>query len=154
MNRVVEDVILQRIKDRAFDDVVRKQKSVEAPLEYKKKLLLDQEKSKQSLAQIYENDYLQQVTAQGSQEEREEEEPKLHVEIRTEMQALFAKLDALSNFHFTPKMATADVRIVSNMPAIGMEEVAPLATSDAAMLAPEEVRNREKGDTIGKSADE
>lgn len=154
VNRVVEDVIVQRIKDRAFDDVIHKQKPVEAPLEYKKKLLLDQEKSKQSLAQIYENEYLQQVTAQSSREEREEEEPKLHVEIRTEMQALFSKLDALSNFHFTPKMATADVKIVSNMPAISMEEVAPLAASDAAMLAPEEVRTREKGDTIGMATDE
>lgn len=146
---MLEDVILQRIKDKAFDDVVRKQKLAETPLEYKKKLLLDQEKSKVSLAQIYENEYLQQVSAQN-QEEREEEEPKLQVEIKAEMKLLFAKLDALSNFHFTPKMATAEVKIVSNLPAISMEEVAPLATSDATMLAPEEVRTREKGDIIGE----
>jgi U3 small nucleolar ribonucleoprotein component len=42
----------------AWDDVERKKKPVEQVGEYKRRIVLEQEKSAQSLAQIYEQEYL------------------------------------------------------------------------------------------------
>lgn len=102
----LEDVIRQRIKDKVWDDVVRKIKPVEDPKEYKKRLILNQEKSKLSLSEIYEKEYLREKSDKAKDEEVVDEESTEHVQIKKVMKALFAKLDALSNFHYTPKQVS------------------------------------------------
>ena len=49
----------------AWDDVVRKEKKTEDVFEFKKKVVLDQEKSQQSLSQVYEEEFIkmQQVSS-------------------------------------------------------------------------------------------
>ncbi|KAK2181816.1 hypothetical protein NP493_379g00022 [Ridgeia piscesae] len=141
----LEDLITQRIKDQAWDDVERKVKSVDTPFEYKKRVVLDQEKSKLSLGEVYEAEYLRQMEV----DEGDVKDDPQHAEIKKMMESLFVKLDALSNFHYTPKPAAPEIKIVSNQPAIAMEEVAPVAVSDTALLAPQEIQTKEKKELKG-----
>ena len=73
----LEQIVLQRVKDKTFDDVVRKFRPAEQPFEYRKRILLEQDKSKVSLAEVYEQEFLKQV-----REEKVEEKNEKHEEIR------------------------------------------------------------------------
>ncbi len=157
VSKRLEDIILQRVKDKAWDDVERKVKPKEDPYEYKKRLVLDQEKSKLSLAQIYEQEYLEQQSktqeqskVQGLLDEKPDEVPKEVEEIKKSMKSLFAKLDILTHFHYTPKNLDPEIKIIRNMPSIAMEEVAPVSRSDASLLAPKEMQEAPRGELVGR----
>ncbi|KNE54782.1 hypothetical protein AMAG_00735 [Allomyces macrogynus ATCC 38327] len=137
----LEDLIKERIIKREFDDVERKV-VVQAPV-YRPREEISDEKSKQSLAELYENEYMQQVT-QSKSSKVVEALNEQHAEIDKMEKDLFYKLDALSNFYFTPKPVAAAAVVSSDVPAIAVEEVIPVHVSDAAMRAPEEVYDKQK----------
>lgn len=140
----LEDLIKRRIKDKAWDDVIRKEKPSVQPYEFKRAPELNQEKSKLSLAEVYEKEYLKQ--AETDKEEKENEE---HVNIQNLMDRLFVQLDALSNFHFTPKPPQPEIKIITNVPSVQIEEVLPVTMSEASQLAPEEVFEKKKAELVG-----
>lgn len=136
----IEDIIKQRIKNSNWNDVERKIKPVEQPFEYKKRISIDHQKSKSSLAEVYEQEYLKL-----NQQKATEENPE-HQEIKKLMRNLFVQLDAYSNFNFTPKPPQPEVKIINNLPAISVEEITPAGVSDATLLAPQEVFKKTRFD--------
>ncbi|XP_015882544.3 M phase phosphoprotein 10 [Ziziphus jujuba] len=130
----LENMIKQRIANRLFDDV---QKAPTLPSKAPKEIKeLDENKSNKGLAEVYEEKYVQETNPAYAP-------PSFTDELKTEASTLFKKLclklDALSHFHFSPKPVIEDMAVQVNVPALAMEEIAPVAVSDAAMLAPEEV---------------
>ncbi|XXG84008.1 hypothetical protein AAC387_Pa10g1627 [Persea americana] len=130
----LEVLIKKRILEGHFDDV---QKAPNFPTKAPKALKeLDENKSQKGLAELYEEEFAQKTGLSSAPLSFSDEQKK---EATLLFKKLCLKLDALSHFHFTPKPVIEDMSINVNVPALAMEEVAPMAVSDAAMLAPEEV---------------
>lgn len=141
----LEDIIINRIKNTLFDDVVRKVINKEKQ-EYKKQVVLDQEKSKESLSTIYEKQFNNQVETNS----KEGDPNPTNKQLSSLMYSLFTKLDSLSNFHVTPQKMQEEPRIITNTLSLQVEEVAPVSVSDRNTLAPEEVKVR-KQHVLGNS---
>lgn len=75
----------------------------------------------QGLGEVYEADYLHKVAGVAPEDERQ----KLREQLRGQLQSLFAKLDALSHFHYAPKPVHHDMAVKPAVPALAVEEVAP-----------------------------
>ncbi|KAI3499436.1 hypothetical protein L1887_35236 [Cichorium endivia] len=134
VSQSIEDIIMKRISEGRFDDVQKAPTlPSKAPREMKE---LDENQSKKGLGEIYADEYAQKTGLVSQALSFSDEQKK---EASVLFKKLCLKLDALSHFHFTPKPVIEDMSIQTNVPALAMEEIAPLAVSDAAMLAPEEV---------------
>ncbi|KAF2553107.1 hypothetical protein F2Q68_00035586 [Brassica cretica] len=106
----LEDMIKSRIIEARFDDV---QPAPSLPTKSKREVKeLHDSKSKKGLAEVYEEEYVQKSNP------------------------LFAPSTFSDELK---KEVIEEMSIQTNVPAIAMEEVAPVAVSDAAMLAPEEI---------------
>ena len=98
---------------------------------------LSQEKAKVGLGDEYEQDFLKSTgdfvdTAQVAADREA-------LQLRSMFDALSRRLDALSNFHYTPKPIAQDLTVAPKAKAITMEDVVPVGVSAADSRAPEEV---------------
>lgn len=98
----LEERIKARILEGQFDDVVRKRPVDDKPFLPSRFFELQDTKSKQSLAEIYEDEYTAQ-TGGVAGEDRDGKLKKEHQELEKQWEQICGKLDALCNAHFTPK---------------------------------------------------
>ncbi|KAF8940412.1 U3 small nucleolar ribonucleoprotein complex, subunit Mpp10 [Dissophora ornata] len=148
--QTLEDIIKERILAANWDDVVRKAAPNPKAFNPSSRVEISDEKSKKSLAELYEADYVRQTSTTGPvMSEREAALEKKHEEITGLWQELCQKLDSLSNWHYAPKPPKAELTVVTNAPAISMEEAIPVSVADAALLAPEEIYSAGKAPVKG-----
>ncbi|KAK0245809.1 Mpp10 protein [Armillaria nabsnona] len=134
----LEERIKARIIDNNFDDVVRIRPLEDKPFLPSRFFELKDTKSAESLAQIYENDFVAAQTG-GPVDDRDGKLKKEHDDIEKLWDNICGKLDALCNTHFTPKQAKATISSISNVATTSLESALPTTESTATMLAPEEV---------------
>jgi U3 small nucleolar RNA-associated protein MPP10 len=134
----IEALIIQRIKDGVFDDPVRKV-SQETYSTLAPSIELNMQKSTQSLAEIYESD--QKAHSAATTTNASSSSSEQHKQIKSLFATLSAKLDALCNYHQMPRVRASkeEVVIVSQAPAVTLEESVPATASNAALLAPQEI---------------
>lgn len=132
----IEEIIKQRIQDMLFDDVQPKRSLEKPQTKTAAEDFLDYEKSKKSLAELYEDDFKKQVLHLPVNTETE----RAKKEITVVFKKLCYNLDLISALNPVPKPVVQDLEIKnSKTPALVLEEVLPYATSTQALLKPEQV---------------
>ncbi|CAB1113499.1 unnamed protein product [Ectocarpus sp. CCAP 1310/34] len=137
------DMIKKRCLDGNWDDVTPR--NLQGPTVRKEVPHLSQDKSKEGLGELYEKEFLKKTMGVT------EDDPQkgLKNELKHLFSKLCGKLDALCNFHYTPKAAIpemkASVPVQADVAAIAMEEVLPSSVADAEALAPEELYKKKRG---------
>lgn len=130
----LEEMIRKRCVEQRWEDVVR-QAPASGGKERRKEEEVSTEKSKLGLGHLYAQHYATTVLGAA----QEESLPKEHAAVNELMGRVCERLDALSNFHFTPKTRVSEVTVTPNVASIAMEEVLPLSVSAAQLHTPNEV---------------
>ncbi|OMJ13992.1 U3 small nucleolar RNA-associated protein MPP10 [Smittium culicis] len=147
----LEELIKRRILASEYNDVVRKKQDLDQDYFRSSRVDLDDAAPKKSLAEVYEQEYLEQRENSsshlpgGKKSIYTDTELELHKEISSMMKSLTYTLDSLTNFYYTPKVKTANAEIRVDAPAIEMEEALPVKVSSVSQLAPEEIYSNISG---------
>jgi U3 small nucleolar RNA-associated protein MPP10 len=147
----LEERIKARIKDGRFDDVARIRAVDDKPFLPSRFFELQDTKSSQSLAQIYEDEYVVAQNGGTGGDDRDGRLKKEHDEITKLWDNICSKLDALCNAHYTPKAPKASISTISNVSAATLESALPTSKTVSSMLAPEEVFKTASSDPRARS---
>ncbi|PVG04879.1 Mpp10 protein [Serendipita vermifera] len=148
----LEELIKARILEGRYDDVVRRRALDDKPFLPSKIFELQDTKSAQSLAQIYEDEYTAARTG-GTIDDRDGKLQKEHEELESIWEGISSKLDALSNAHFTPKTSKGVISTISNVASTSLESALPTAKSVSSLLAPEEVFSTTKPGVVASKGE-
>lgn len=96
----LEDIIINRIISGIFDDPKRPDLDEDKVVE---KVELKAEKSKKSLAEIYEEEYLKRVEGVTTEDLENPEIKEKKMQIKNKVQKLMHTLNILSNLHYVPE---------------------------------------------------
>ena len=141
----IEALIKRRILAREFDEVVRRRPGSEPVVARRGRIELEDTQDKRGLAEIYEEEHLKRVDPTGHGDKRDEKVRRQHEEIERLWRDVSGKLDALSSWHYKPKPPEVNVHVVSDVPAVRMEDARPNGVGgvgelgSGSMLAPQEV---------------
>ena len=145
-NNNIEEMIKSRILDELFDDPIRKQRA-QQKTRVTAEEIMDYEKSKKGLAELYEQDYKVQHLGYSANPEEE----ATREEIDELFANLFYKLDSLSNAHFTPKPIQPEAKITTqNVQAIMIEDKTPIIMSEAQTKSAKEIYDKKIDDLADK----
>ena len=154
----IESMIKRRILAREFDEVVRRRPENLATQQQKQQRRglfdLSSSKADQSLAELYEADHLRRTDPASHPTAADQKLQAEHAIIVALWKDISSQLDALTSLHFRPKPPTAEVTVVSDVPAIQMEDARPAGVEGIAgapgaassMLAPQEIYRAGAGD--------
>ncbi|MCJ1255617.1 U3 snoRNP protein [Lignoscripta atroalba] len=166
-NEVSEDIealIKRRILAREFDEVLRRRpdslalnNGTSAPR--RGRFELEDSKPEQSLAEMYEAEYLKSADPTGYMDKRDEKLKRQHEEIDRLWKDVSGKLDALTSWHYKPKPAEAGITVVADVPTVSMEDARPSGVGvgdmgTTSMLAPQEVYKPGEKETGGREKGE
>ncbi|MCJ1234694.1 U3 snoRNP protein [Varicellaria rhodocarpa] len=144
----IEALVKRRVLAREFDEVIRRRPGLvtQTPDIRRGRTELDDTRDKRGLGELYEEEHLQAIDPSGHPDKRDERLKKQHSEIERLWKDVSSKLDALSSFNYRPKPPEVNVTVVTDVPAVRMEDARPSGVGGVgdvgggeSRLAPQEV---------------
>ena len=159
----LEALIKRRILAGEFDELVRRRPDASDLRngETRRGLVeLDDNKGKQSLAELYEEEHVKNANPDAYVSKADEKLRHEEKEVERMWKDVCARLDALSSWHYKPKPAAPSLTVVADVATITMEDAQPATAQGVhggeSMIAPQEVYNpgkdtAEEGEVVAKS---